>query len=540
MRAIVVGAGIAGLTAALRADELGHEVVLVVKGALGDGCTAAAQGGIAGVYGPDDSPGLHARDTLRAGDGYGDPAAVDVLTRGGIAAIFRLLRLGVRFDRDASGRIARGLEAAHSAARIAHAGGDATGAEISRALLAELAVRTRIVVHEGAMLAELLLDRDHESGTGSARVRGIRLVSGEELEADAVVLATGGAGRLFARTTNPAGATGDGIAAALRAGAAVSDLEFVQFHPTVLAVGDPFLITEAVRGAGAVLRDAEGRRFLLDVHPDAELAPRDVVARAVAERAAQTSAPVRLDATALGAEELAGRFPTVDRVLRECGIDWARETVPVTPAAHYLMGGIDTDGAGRTSLAGLLAVGETARTGVHGANRLASNSLLEGAVFGCRAAEILGASAFDHWWRHEWQKRGASVHVTAVPAAPDFDLDPDLDRDLDPAPVPAAPRTGFSREALQRLMWDRAGLLRSEAGLAEAADALHGWSAALRDGASSAAVDAERTQEDANLLLLGSATVAAARARTESLGAHHRLDDGAAALRPAPELIGVR
>lgn len=530
MRAIVVGAGIAGLTAALRADELGHEVVLVVKGALGDGCTAAAQGGIAGVYGPDDSPGLHASDTLRAGDGYCDPAAVDVLTRAATAAISRLLRSGTRFDRDASGRIARGLEAAHSAARIAHAGGDATGAEISRALLAELAVRSRIIVREGAMLADLLLDRGGEAGTGSARVRGIRLVSGEELEADAVVLATGGAGRLFARTTNPAGATGDGVAAALRAGAAVSDLEFVQFHPTVLAVGDPFLITEAVRGAGAVLRDAEGRRFLLDVHPDAELAPRDVVARAVAERAAQTSAPVRLDATVLGAEELAGRFPTVDSVLRERGIDWARDSVPVTPAAHYLMGGIDTDGAGRTSLAGLLAVGETARSGVHGANRLASNSLLEGAVFGCRAAEILGASAFDRRWRHEWQKRGASVHVTAVPAAPD----------IAPDPVPAVPSTGFSRDALQRLMWDRAGLLRSEAGLAEAADVLHCWSAALRGGASSAAVDAGRAQEDANLLLLGSATVAAARARTESLGAHHRLDDGAAALRPAPELIGVR
>ena len=529
MRAIVVGAGIAGLTAALRADELGHEVVLVVKGALGDGCTAAAQGGIAGVYGPDDSPGLHASDTLRAGDGYGDAAAVEVLTSAASAAISRLVRSGARFDRDASGRIARGLEAAHSAARIAHAGGDATGAEISRALLAELAVRKRIVVREGAMLAELLLDRGSEAGAESARVRGIRLVSGEELEADAVVLATGGAGRLFARTTNPAGATGDGIAAALRAGAMVSDLEFVQFHPTVLAVGDPFLVTEAVRGAGAVLRDADGRRFLLDVHPGAELAPRDVVARAIAARAAQTGASVRLDATALGAEELARRFPTVDRVLRERGIDWARETVPVTPAAHYLMGGIDTDGAGRTSLAGLLAVGETARTGVHGANRLASNSLLEGAVFGCRAAEILGASAFDRRWCHEWQKRGASVQVTAAPvAAPD------------PDPVPPAPRTDFSRDALQRLMWDLAGLLRSGAGLAEAAAVLGCWIAAPRDGASSDAVEAERAQEDANLLLLASATVAAARVRTESLGAHHRLDDGAAALSPAPELIGVR
>ncbi|GAA1778216.1 L-aspartate oxidase [Leucobacter iarius] len=533
MRAIVVGSGIAGLTAALRADELGHEVVLVAKGALGDGCTAAAQGGIAGAYGPGDSAELHASDTLRAGAGHGDPAAVAALTAGAGAAIDRLVALGTRFDRDTAGRIARGLEAAHTLPRIAHAGGDATGAEISRALVAELRARPRIAVRTGEMLADLLVDDACIiDGPFPPRVVGISLVSGETIEADAVVLATGGAGRLFARTTNPAGATGDGIAAALRVGARIADLEFVQFHPTVLAEGEPFLLTEALRGAGALLIDADGRRFLADVHPDAELAPRDVVARAVAARAAETGAPVRLDATALGAEALAQRFPTVDRELRRRGIDWAREAVPVTPAEHYLMGGIETDRSGRTSLAGLFAVGETARSGVHGANRLASNSLLEGAVFGARAAEALAGTAWsssgwpvDAWPEETWSFDGGSgAYLDAEPA------------DASRTAPPSGP--AFSRPALQQLMWEHAGLLRSEAGLAEAAQVLDGW-AAEAAGTAPASGDV-RAQEDANLLLLARATVAAARARTGSLGAHHRLDGGAEALRPAPEPIGAR
>lgn len=530
MRAVVVGSGVAGLTAVLRADELGHEVVLVTKGALVDGCTAAAQGGIAGAYGPGDSPELHAIDTLRAGAGHGDPAAVAALTAGACAAIERLVSLGTRFDRDAAGGIARGLEAAHALPRIAHAGGDATGAEISRALLDALRARPRVVLRTGAMLAELLVER----GGGAAparRVRGIRLVSGEEVEADAVVLATGGAGQLFSRTTNPVGATGDGIAAALRAGVRVADLEFVQFHPTVLAAGEPFLLTEALRGAGALLLDAGGRRFLLDEHPDAELAPRDVVARAVAARAAETGGPVRLDATALGAEALARRFPTVDRELRRRGIDWSREAVPVTPAEHYLMGGVETDACGRTSLPGLFAVGETARTGVHGANRLASNSLLEGAVFGARAAEALDdalRSSGARWNDHR-------------PDAPH----PEAETAHAAGPTTSAPAGGprFSRGALQALMWEHAGLLRTGAGLAEAARVLDGWAAAETAKAAKAAAPAPgdgQAREDANLLRLARATVAAARARTGSLGAHHRLDDGAEALRPAPEPIGAR
>lgn len=326
---IVVGSGIAGLTAALRAQARGQRVDLIVKGGLEDGCTPLAQGGIAGCYGPSDSPALHALDTLQAGDGLGDPLAIAALVDGAQAALGRLLSAGVPFDRTAQGEIARGLEAAHSRPRIAHAGGDATGAAISRALVTQVRA-SGVSIHEQAFATDLLVV--------GGRVRGIRLLDGTTLEADAVVLATGGAGQLFAHTTNPSGSTGDGIAMALRAGAAVADLEFVQFHPTVLALGSPFLISEAVRGAGAVLVDSDGHRFLIDQHPNAELAPRDVVARAVARQAAAQNAPVRLDATMLSATALARRFPTIDRELRARGLDWARDPVPVTPAAHYLMG----------------------------------------------------------------------------------------------------------------------------------------------------------------------------------------------------------
>ncbi|WP_036327256.1 FAD-binding protein, partial [Microbacterium sp. B19] len=322
----------------------------------------------------------------------------------------------------------------------------------------------------------------------------------ERLRADAVILATGGAGQLYSHTTNPASATGDGIAAALRAGAAVADLEFVQFHPTALAAGEPFLVSEAVRGDGATLVDDEGRRFAFDAHPDGELAPRDVVARANARAmAAQGGRPVRLDATALGAERLARRFPTIDAAVRARGLDWSREPIPVTPAAHYLMGGVVTDLDGRTTVPGLYAVGETARTGVHGANRLASNSLLEGAVFGARAGDAAAAGA--RWTR---------VEAPAAVALPDVD------------PAPDAP--AFSRAALQQLMWEHAGLVRDAAGLGRAAGVLAAWAA-----------DAQpRSVEDAGLLLLARHVVAAALARTGSIGAHYRSDEAGAAVASIP------
>lgn len=483
MNVIVVGSGIAGLTAALHASENGHEVVLVTKGGLGDGCTALAQGGVAGAYGPGDSAHQHAEDTVAAGAGLSDPAAVAALVGDAPARIAELVARGVAFDRSPEGRLQLGREAAHRYARIVHAGGDATGAAISRALVQEVG-SARVTLLEHAFLVDLIVRKGTVVGTRM-------LVGGAvtELAADAVILATGGAGGLFAHTTNPDGTTGDGIAAAVRAGAAVTDLEFVQFHPTVLADGQPFLVSEAVRGEGAILVDDDGQRFMFDAHPDGELAPRDVVARAIARRAAQQAAPVRLDATMLGATALAHRFPTIDRVTRERGFDWARDPIPVTPAAHYLMGGIVTDLDGRASLRGLFAVGETACTGVHGANRLASNSLLEGAVFGARAA-----AALDEPWRQ-------------VPAIVPREAVVD---DADAIPI------AFDRAALRRLMWDEVGLLRTDDGLRRALATVRRWLAAASAPRTVAA------HEDAGLLLLAAETAAAALTRTASVGAHHR------------------
>jgi len=494
---VVVGSGIAGLTAALHAFENGCQVTVVTKGALSDTNTRWAQGGIAAVTSHDDDIASHAADTLAAGAGLADADAVHVLVSEAPARIAELIARGVGFDRAADGDFARGLEAAHAVPRVLHAGGDATGAAIQAALAA--AVRAAgIAVHEDTALRDLVVT--------DGRVTGVEVVADgtpRRIGADAVVLATGGAGQLYSHTTNPAGATGDGVAAALRAGAAVADLEFVQFHPTALAVGTPFLVSEAVRGEGATLVDDAGRRFAFDAHPDGELAPRDVVARANARAmATQGGRPVRLDATAIGRARLAARFPTIDAAVRERGLDWSRDPVPVTPAAHYLMGGVVTDLDGRTTLPGLYAVGETARTGVHGANRLASNSLLEGAVFGARAG---AAIARDGAW--------PVVHVPSAPSA---------------APVaPATDAPPFSRAALQRLMWEHAGLVRDAEGLERAAAVLAAWS-----GAPVTALD------DAALLLVATHVVDAARARTASVGAHFRSDDAAhAASVPAQEAL---
>ncbi|WP_315638466.1 MULTISPECIES: L-aspartate oxidase [Microbacterium] len=498
MNVVVVGSGIAGLTAALHAHELGHAVTLVTKSALGGGCTPLAQGGVAGGYGPGDGPAAHAADTISAGAGLCDPAAVDALVADGAARIAELLARGVAFDRAPDGALARGREAAHTHARVLHAGGDATGAAISVALCAAVQ-RTPISVRERTMLLDLIVE--------AGRIRGITVLrdgGAVEIRADAVILATGGAGQLYAHTTNPIETTGDGIAAALRAGAAIADLEFVQFHPTTLPGVPVFLLSEAVRGEGAVLRDSDGRRFVFDSHPDGELAPRDVVARAIAGQAARQGTPVHLDATGLGADALARRFPTIDRVTRDRGFDWSREPLPVTPAAHYLMGGVVTDRHGRTTIPGLYAVGETARTGVHGANRLASNSLLEGAVFGARAA-----AALDEPWPT------AAVDITPCPSP--TDATDAADADVAPEPLPP-----FDRAALQRLLWDEVGLRRNGSGLQRALRIVRGWAVGLPP-----AVDV-RTHEDRNLLLVADATLRAALARPVSVGAHHRDD-------PAPD-----
>ena len=477
-RTVVVGSGIAGLVVALLASRR-HEVVLVTKGALAESSTRAAQGGIAAVTTDDDSVALHVEDTLTAGAGLCSRSAVEVLCAEGPAAVAALMAWGVGFDRDGD-RLARGLEGAHSRPRILHAGGDATGSAIEEALVAAVRAAS-VTVLEETVLVDLV--RAGSTVTGVDVLREGRV---ERIDADAVVLATGGAGQLYRHTTNPAVATGDGLAAALRAGAQTADLEFYQFHPTSLALPGGFLVSEAVRGEGAVLRDAAGERFLVGVHPDAELAPRDVVARAIADRMRlQGGLPVHLDARAIPADVLAHRFPTISAACRAGGLSLADDLIPVTPAAHYWMGGIATDLDGRTSLPGLFAVGEVACTGVHGANRLASNSLLEGVVFARRVAAALDDGS-----------RSSSASDDAPPTAL----------------VPLA----LDRALLQETLWTGAGLSRDAAGLESARAALA--------AAGSPAPLTRATLEDANLRASGLALIDAALARAESRGAHHRTD----------------
>lgn len=396
---VVVGSGIAGLTAALRLRQRVHRVLLVTKTVLDEGSTRWAQGGIAAALDPGDSPAEHLDDTLVAGAGVCDVDAVRALVTEGPERVRELVQLGTQFDRTPDGELALTREGGHHRDRVAHAGGDATGKEISRALLAALeAVRhdPGIEVIEHAMVVDLLQAADR-------RVCGVTLhVLGEGQRdgvgaalARAVVLATGGLGQVYSSTTNPSVATGDGVAAALRAGARVRDLEFVQFHPTVLWLGagsrgQQPLISEAVRGEGAFLVDAAGDRFMTQVHELADLAPRDVVARAIVDRMERTGTDhVFLDVRHLGRDFIERRFPTIVPRCRELGFDPVTELLPVAPAQHYASGGVVTDLHGRSSLAGLSACGEVACSGVHGANRLASNSLLEGLVFAHRIADDL-------------------------------------------------------------------------------------------------------------------------------------------------------
>jgi L-aspartate oxidase len=494
-RVIVVGSGVAGLIAALEAS-VRHEVVLVTKSQLAESNTRYAQGGIAAALFPDDSVESHIADTLVAGAGLCDPEAVRVLCAEGPDRVRDLIALGVAFDTDTNGELARGHEAAHSHKRVVHAGGDATGLAIELALVA--AVQKAVVeVHENAFMVDLVV--------ADGAVRGVELLTPagrRTLAADAVILASGGAGRLYAHTTNPAVTTGDGIAAAWRAGAVLGDLEFYQFHPTSLAVPGNPLVSEAVRGEGAVLLASDGSRFMTGVHPQAELAPRDVVARGIAgQMARQDGAPVLLDATGLGRDFLAARFPGITAVCEAHGFDWAAEPIPVTPAAHYWMGGVRTDTEGRTSLPGLFGVGEVACTGVHGANRLASNSLLESLVFAWRAAHALDDG------------------LGGVAAATPFEG----------AAIPGGSRLGeenepasrVDRAQLRQLMWDAAGLYRNADALEQAAATLDGWTAASADRSAAATV---AELEDRNLLDLGRLVVRSAVDREESRGAHFRSD----------------
>ncbi|MDF9716272.1 L-aspartate oxidase [Nocardioides sp. ChNu-153] len=496
---VVVGSGIAGLTAALRLRAAGVGRVLVVtKTVLDAGSTQWAQGGIAAALGPGDTPAEHELDTLVAGAGACDGEAVRVLVTEGPEAVRELIGLGAQFDHDPDGELSLTREGGHHRDRIAHAGGDATGAEIQRALIAAVQRDPEVEVVQHALAVDLLLAADggvagltlHVLGEGQRDGVGAVLCR-------AVVLASGGLGQVFQQTTNPSVTTGDGMALALRAGATLRDLEFVQFHPTVLylgpdALGQQPLISEAVRGEGAVLVDGPpeegGRRVMEGVHELGDLAPRDVVAKAITRRMHATGRPhVWLDARALGREFWERRFPTILATCERYGVDPATDLIPVAPACHYASGGVRTDLWGRTGVPGLYATGEVACSGVHGANRLASNSLLEGLVFSRRIATVLPG-----------ELRGWS--------------EPADDR------RPAGLVSGDVRAELQAVMTERVGVLRSATGLAEAHARLAGL----------AAVPADRVDVDAwettNLLTVADALAAAAALRTETRGSHWRED----------------
>ncbi len=490
---LIVGSGIAGLYVALRAHEEGLRPTIVTKSGLAESNTRYAQGGIAAAIGPDDTTELHRRDTVRSGAGIADLAAVHVLTSEAPPRIADLVRYGVPFD-TIEGRITLGREGGHSRARILHAGGDATGLQIEETLRARV-LEAGIEARERCRLRAL---RPKSDGTVSAVLSRDDGSQVEQIDARPVVLATGGTGSLYRQSSNPITATGEGVAIAFRSGALVTDIEFIQFHPTVFVrEGAPrFLITEALRGEGAVLRNQVGERFLLKYHPDAELATRDIVSRAIHQEMRRSGEHnVFLDATAIPRDRLYARFPSICRFLAEQGLDPSRDLIPVSPMAHYMVGGVATDLEGRTSIPGLWACGEVASTGVHGANRLASNSLLEGVVFGERVARQL-----DH---------PAAGGPRDAPRMLHLDL--------------PHGRGENDREACFRevgaLLWDDVGIVRERKGLQTAVHRFEYW----RDRSEPPA-DSDLASASANAALTALLIARAALAREESRGAHFRSD----------------
>jgi L-aspartate oxidase len=508
---LVLGSGVAGLSAAVRARSEGMSVTILSKGELDWSATRYAQGGVAAALDPDDdSPELHGSDTLVAGAGLCDIDAVRVLASEGPTRVRELVALGAHFDQ-ADGRedFARTREGGHSVARVVHAGGDATGAEVERALVAAVQ-GSGADIREGWLASELLLEHGRAVGVGAVGPDGPAVVRARH-----VLVATGGAGQCFAVTTNPALSTGDGIAMAMRAGAAVADLEFMQFHPTALhhpSMPRP-LLSEALRGEGAILRDERGEAFMIGEHPLADLAPRDVVAKAISRRLIERDLDhLWLDATAI--DDFSARFPTIWSACRSVGLDPTRDWLPVAPAAHYLSGGVCTDLDGASTLPGLWACGEAACTGVHGANRLASNSLLEGLVFSARAVEAIRDG-------RDGPEPTGVLRGVVVP---------------EPTHEPVPPRleTGPSiRDELQRVMTRGAGVVRSAESLERAAVQL--------------ARMTPTDVESANLLTVSTALVRAATTRRESRGTHTRADYPESsdeylghlvfADRPAPEFV---
>jgi L-aspartate oxidase len=486
---VIVGSGIAGLYAALLARAHGSVCVLT-KGSIDECNTKYAQGGIAAAVGKDDDAALHLRDTIAAGAGLVDEAAARILVEEAADRIRDLVDFGVPFD-SSDGEVALGREAAHSRNRILHAGGDSTGAHIELSL-SGLARMSRITIREYSQAEEVIVEHGRATGV---RALDTRTNTSERYDAGAVVLATGGCGQLFRVSTNPDIATGDGVALGYHAGAEVRDMEFIQFHPTALRLpGVPiFLISEAVRGEGGVLRNAAGERFMPGYSEAAEMAPRDVVARAIVSEMARTDTDrVYLDVTHLAAERVSTRFPQIYRYCLDQGLDMTKEPNPVSPAAHYTMGGVRTNTWGETTVRGLYACGEVASTGVHGANRLASNSLLETVVFAKRVVERTLDSAGE----------------AATPT--------DDAREL---PSRRHEGTGApERPALQALMWEDAGIVRNGDGLDRAATRLAAWSAVQTPAHD------RPSHELANLLLAGRLVAEAALIREESRGAHYRTD----------------
>jgi L-aspartate oxidase len=493
---LIIGSGIAGLRAAIGLAGAGAALILT-KAEPRESNTGYAQGGIAAAIGDDDSPALHAADTIRAGDGLCDEAAVGILVEEGITYVRELLEWGTRFDRDADGRPALGREAAHSVRRVLHAG-DATGREIGRVLHERVSTLPSVTTVNHSLVTELLVEDGAACGARYFDQAG----RPQEVRARATLLATGGAGQVFRETTNPPVATGDGVALAFHAGARLADLEFVQFHPTALNRADAprFLISEALRGEGARLVDQRGEPFMSRYHADGDLAPRDAVARSIVREVERTGGGVFLTLAHLDAGYVRRRFPTIAEMCGRLGLDLARDPIPVGPAAHYIMGGVDTDEWGRTSMAGLFAAGEVACTGVHGANRLASNSLLEGLVFGARAA----------------------IAMQETPAV--GRIKPDRRVAADPLPASSLPGpTAPDTQAIRDLMWTAAGLFRTRDRLQDAFNSLERAYAADRMRVRSNPSDGDSWRHF-NLLTVARLIVRAALRREESRGGHFRAD----------------
>jgi L-aspartate oxidase len=489
---LIIGSGIAALRAALALADAGGVLILTKAGAQ-EGNTGYAQGGIAAAVGPDDSPARHAADTLAAGDGLCDARAVETLVEDGPRYVRELIAWGARFDREPDGSPSLAIEGAHSVRRVLHAH-DATGREIGRVLWERVSRMPSVRVQSHSRAVAAIVD--------DGRAVGVRFLDSSgtlrSAHAGCTLLATGGAGQIYRETTNPPVATGDGIAIAYCAGAAVADLEFVQFHPTALKMpGQPrFLLSEALRGEGGRLVNAAGEAFMARVDPMGDLAPRDRVSRAIMREAERTRGDVYLTLDHLDPAYVHERFPLISEACRRAGLDLAKDRIPIGPAAHYLMGGVVTDLDGQTSIPGLFAAGEVACTGVHGANRLASNSLLEGLVFGARAGLAM---------RENKESRHSG--------------------NMEPAAVAGTSAFTFSAEDVRDLMWEKVGLFRDVAGLNEAVERLEAMWAPLIDRMDTApATLAPGDWHAASLITVARLIARAARRREESRGGHYRLD----------------